>query len=384
MKNILSVFLCVIAFFVINGCIDILSSKSVNPQTVIVNCLLIDSETQVLSLKLTGNVEDEVAGSAVTDAMAFLYDDSGNKLLVGQFVHQGSGLYHLDYRPIPNHHYLLEVTTSQQNVIIARTKMPETPPILPISTARISAALKNNSKDGFIPDFTYNDVSSKFEAKFYYKEQSLLPLTIMTCVLTSDQISNQIFTGIPGNYIMLPTMNAYAVWIGGAADKIIPFDYSDDRYWFYFKINEEHRVYPEGERPVPAYLPEFTCSALDTTLMTAFCFRSISAEYDMYIASVKEKAWTFQDPTGLSAMFDISNIYTNVSGGLGLFAAYSDIYCFYKGSRFVNFYSTYTDECVVREDITSYIMSFDWSKNNTAPYSYTPIQDYIQWLELNP
>ena len=107
----------------INGCIDILSSKSVNPQTVIVNCLLIDSETQVLSLKLTGNVEDEVAGSAVTDAMAFLYDDSGNKLLVGQFVHQGSGLYHLDYRPIPNHHYLLEVTTSQQNVIIARTKM---------------------------------------------------------------------------------------------------------------------------------------------------------------------------------------------------------------------------------------------------------------------
>ena len=158
-------------------------------------------------------------------------------------------------------------------------------------------------------------------------------------------------------------------------NKLAPGDNNDTRYWLYFKVTNSVIALNNGNRLV-VHLN------IDTTLMNAFCFKTLSDEYNSYITSVMEKACTFQDLLGLSSMFVITNVYTNISGGFGVFGAYSDIYFFYKGSQFVNFHIAQTQETISREMITSYMLSINW--NDIHDVTYTPsIKRYIEWLRLN-
>ena len=373
----------IITNLTIIGCVEVLPSESNNPGFVVVNCLLNDNDVQFLSLSRSTKVEDEANLTPVTDAKAYLYDISGGKFIIGPFVHNKEGVYSINYRPIPGKTYLLEIITHDGAEILARTEMPVIQPFLPLSPNKIYLSMRNQTKDGFIPDIisvpTTQDLSSAYF--FFMGLNYTLSNMVLTTRLTSNFINDEALTNIPKDYQISPILNIHRNLEFSQKDpisdfnKLAPGDNNDTRYWLYFKVTNSVIALNNGNRLV-VHLN------IDTTLMNAFCFKTLSDEYNSYITSVMEKAWTFQDPSGLSSMFDITNVYTNISGGFGVFGAYSDIYFFYKGSQFVNFHIAQTQETISREMITSYMLSINW--NDIHDVTYTPsIKRYIEWLRLN-
>ncbi len=364
----------------ISSCIDILPSKSNNPNKVVVNCLLNDSDNQVLTLTNTFCVEEKLI-IPVTNAKVYLYNITSEKLLVGSFYHIEDGLYTLSYRPIPENTYLLEIELENGVVLTATTEMPKIIPFIPISINRLYSAYNNKTKNGFTPDFYYPQNSTNsidnIADFLFIGDKMMLPHMVLTTKLTCSAITDKIYNNIPREYKMTPilTLSKYIQDDVSISNKINPADNNDIRYWLYFKITKKIISVNNGCGII-------RYQNLDSTVMTAINFKTISNEYNEYISSVMEKAWTFQDPTNLSSMFDISKIYTNISGGYGIFGAYSEITCFYKGSYFTNFYISQTRENITREMIIHYILSIDWDNVVISKYDRI-ILEYVKWLRLN-
>lgn len=79
-------------------------------------------------------------------------------------------------------------------------------------------------------------------------------------------------------------------------------------------------------------------------------------------------------------MFDISKVYTNITGGYGVFGAYSEELVFYNQGRFVNIYLAQTRKSVQRAEITEFIKNIPWDDYELIN-SLRLLKIYIQWLE---
>ena len=104
----------------LSSCIrDVIMDAKEKPQVVVV-CVLSDEPVQTLQLSFTKGASLAEA-PALTDAVAMLYD--GTKA-VGEFKHGSDGIWRLEYAAIPGHTYRLEVQVPGYDLIYAEQMMP--------------------------------------------------------------------------------------------------------------------------------------------------------------------------------------------------------------------------------------------------------------------
>ena len=104
----------------LSSCIrDVIMDAKEKPQVVVV-CVLSDEPVQTLQLSFTKGASLAEA-PALTDAVAMLYD--GTKA-VGEFKHGSDGIWRLEYAAIPGDTYRLEVQVPGYDLIYAEQMMP--------------------------------------------------------------------------------------------------------------------------------------------------------------------------------------------------------------------------------------------------------------------
>lgn len=104
----------------LSSCIrDVIMDAKEKPQVVVV-CVLSDEPVQTLQLSFTKGASLAEA-PALTEAVAMLYD--GTKA-VGEFKHGSDGIWRLEYAAIPGHTYRLEVQVPEYDLIYAEQMMP--------------------------------------------------------------------------------------------------------------------------------------------------------------------------------------------------------------------------------------------------------------------
>lgn len=370
-------FLFTITALLLWGCVDLLPSKSGNSGAVVVNCLLNDGDVQKLNLTRTSKVEAVDGFNVITNANAYLYELNGSDIqLAGEFEHVGNGDYSLHYRPAPGKRYKLEVSTFEGENLSGVTQMPEAVVVIPYSQRRLHDDLYGEKNgNALIPDFDYYAPGVKKGTDMYILEKAPLKNVIWVSILTGKTIHEDILTSVPGDYVLSPIITASSSnYLSSFFNKLNPSDSLDLTYWLYYTM----RLFDKKEIIYDWKLMFFR--ELDSTVMTAFSIKTLSAEYDTYLKSVMTKAWTFQDETGLSSMFDISKVYTNITGGYGVFGAYSEELVFYNQGKFVNIYLAQTRKSVQRAEITEFIKNIPWDDYELIN-SLRLLKIYIQWLE---
>lgn len=107
----------------LSSCVrDVIMDAEERP-TVVVECILTNSDTQELHLNFTKGASKAVA-APLTEAAATLIDLTSG-MTVGEFDKASGDLWTLDYSPVSNHRYRLEVQVPGYDLIYAEDTMPE-------------------------------------------------------------------------------------------------------------------------------------------------------------------------------------------------------------------------------------------------------------------
>ena len=107
----------------LSSCVrDVIMDAEERP-TIVVECVLTNSDTQELHLNFTKGASKAVA-APLTEAAATLTDLTEGQT-VGEFRKSTGDLWTLDYQPVSNHQYRLEVQVPGYDLIYAEDTMPE-------------------------------------------------------------------------------------------------------------------------------------------------------------------------------------------------------------------------------------------------------------------
>ena len=129
MNRILIYISCLILILLctMTSCVrDVILDAEEKP-TVVVECVLANSDTQELHLNFTKGASKAEA-EPLTEAVATLIDLTAGKT-VGDFEKASGDLWTLDYSPVSNHHYRLEVQVPGYDLIYAEETLPQLPEI---------------------------------------------------------------------------------------------------------------------------------------------------------------------------------------------------------------------------------------------------------------
>ena len=111
----------------LSSCVrDVIMDAEERP-TVVVECILTNSDMQELRLNFTKGASKAEA-EPLTEAVATLIDLTAGKT-VGEFDKASGDLWTLDYSPVSNHRYRLEVQVPGYDLIYAEDTLPQLPEI---------------------------------------------------------------------------------------------------------------------------------------------------------------------------------------------------------------------------------------------------------------
>ena len=105
---------------------DVILDAGENPQ-VVVECILTNSDVQELRLNFTKGASKDAA-EQLTEAVAALIDLTEGKT-VGEFVRSAGDLWTLEYSAVPGHRYSIEIQVPGHDLIYAEDTMPQLPEI---------------------------------------------------------------------------------------------------------------------------------------------------------------------------------------------------------------------------------------------------------------
>ena len=129
MNRILIYISCLILILLctVTSCVrDVILDAEEKP-TVVVECVMTNEETQELRLNFTKGASKAEA-EPLTEAVATLIDLTAGKT-VGDFEKASGDLWTLDYSPVSNHRYRLEVQVPGYDLIYAEETLPQLPEI---------------------------------------------------------------------------------------------------------------------------------------------------------------------------------------------------------------------------------------------------------------
>ena len=329
----------------LSSCVrDVIMDAEERP-TVVVECILTNSDTQELHLNFTKGASKTVA-EPLTEAAATLIDLTSG-MTVGEFDKASGDLWTLDYSPVSNHLYRLEVQVPGYDLIYAEDTMPESLNVYSFTwTENIlhswgppAPSFRNNSfcagtifsfeslpKYTLIYGMNYNTKTDRHEiadeiftnlpvvdnfnitsdvyfpeivkweedlyvscdaVKSLYADLKGVPKHKQYLLLNKEELSDHLF--------QFMDQEAY-----GGYDFMVFGSFTGDWYWRHSSMQQDFG------KPLPT----------EGYLM----FESLS---DNYLAYIRDAIHFMQlkESTDMTTIYLRDNIYTNVVGGRGIFAA---------------------------------------------------------------
>jgi hypothetical protein len=338
----------------LSSCVrDVIMDAEERP-TVVVECILTNSAMQELHLNFTKGASKTVA-EPLTEAAATLIDLTSG-MTVGEFDKASGDLWTLDYSPVSNHRYRLEVQVPGYDLIYAEDTMPDS---LYVYSYTWSENLLDNLWGPPAPSFSDNS----FCGGTLFSFGSLPKYTLIYGMNYNPQtgkheIADEIFTNLPvvdnfnitsevyvpeivkweeDLYVSCDAVKALYADLKGApkhkqylllnkeelSDYLFQFvDQEKDKYssysviydfmvfgsftgdWYWRRSSQQQDF--GNPLPTEGYL----------------VFESLS---DNYLAYIRDAIHIMQlkESTDMSTIYLRDNLYTNVVGGLGIFAASS-------------------------------------------------------------
>ncbi len=276
------------------GCVKDLP---IDPQTTdhaVVNCVLTNTDVQYLSISQSVGLNNSYVFREIKNARAVLLTNDDT---VGWFVRQGYDDWRLVYRPEPGTVYKLEVYLPDSRILKAATEMPVVDIIEQIP-----------ERDAY-PTKNFVQLSSSLPCWAFVFTSDVLFDDILRPPSASRTLRSQIGTDHP----WADSFNR-----NGSLLDFLP-QATTPAYDYYVRIAPSTSI-PEEGMPF--------CIQTSFGLNSMVCFRAASAEYDQYLKTSLQKMNVYTDEEDPARWFDESRIYSNITNGVGIFAAYSDI-CFY-------------------------------------------------------
>ena len=329
---------------------DVILDAGENPQ-VVVDCILSNDNVQNLYLCFTKGASRDEA-DPLTEAAATLIDLTESRT-VGQFVKGAEeNLWTLNYSAIPNHHYRLEVQVPGHDLIYAEDIMPES---LDIYSLTWTENLIDNMWGRPVFSFTDNILC----AGTIFSFNSLPKYTLIYGMNYNPQtgrheIADEIFTNLPVVDNFNITSEVYVPeivkWVdcpynsGDAVQSLYANLKGVPKYKQYLLLNKEElddHLFQFIDQEKEEY------SAYDFMIFGSFtgdwywCRSSHQQDFgkplptegylvfeslsDNYLAYIRDAIHFMQmkESTDMSSIYLRDNLYTNVVGGLGIFAASS-------------------------------------------------------------
>ena len=329
----------------LSSCVrDVIMDAEERP-TVVVECILTNSAMQELHLNFTKGASKAEA-EPLTEAAATLIDLTSG-MTVGEFDKASGDLWTLDYSPVSNHQYRLEVQVPGYDLIYAEDTMPESLNVYSFTwTENIlhswgppAPSFRNNSfcagtifsfeslpKYTLIYGMNYNTKTARHEiadeiftnlpvvdnfnitcdvyfpeivkweedlyvscdaVKSLYADLKGVPKHKQYLLLNKEELSDHLF--------QFMDQEAY-----GGYDFMVFGSFTGDWYWRHSSMQQDFG------KPLPT----------EGYLM----FESLS---DNYLAYIRDAIHFMQlkESTDMTTIYLRDNIYTNVVGGRGIFAA---------------------------------------------------------------
>lgn len=338
----ISAFIIAVMSFVLSSCVtDVILDAEEKP-TVVVDCVLTNSETQKLHLNFTKGASKAEA-EPLTEAVVTLTDLTEGKT-IGEFEKGTGDLWTLDYFPVSNHHYRLEVQVPGYDLIYAEDIMPNGCDVYSFSWTE---NIVQNYPGRPHPSFRNNP----FCAGTVFTFNSLPKYTLIYGMNYNTQtgrheIADDIFTNLPivDNFnitgeVYLPQIVKWDKDLYVSCDAVRSL-YADlkgaPKHSKYLLIDKEkltEHLFPFLEDGYPYDFCVFGSFTGDwywysnpnkpgEPLSTEgyLVFESMSDNYLTYIRDAIH-FMQLKESTDMTSIYLRDNIYTNVVGGCGIFAA---------------------------------------------------------------
>ncbi|MBR5300028.1 MAG: DUF4249 family protein [Bacteroidales bacterium] len=330
----------------LSSCVrDVIMDAEERP-TVVVECILTNSAMQELHLNFTKGASKTVA-EPLTEAAATLIDLTSG-MTVGEFDKASGDLWTLDYSPVSNHRYRLEIQVPGYDLIYAEDTMPES---LYVYSITWTENVIDNAWGPPVPSFRNNT----FCAGTVFSFESLPKYTLiygMNYNTKTDrhEIADEIFTNLPvvDNFnitseVYFPEIVKWEENLYVSCDAVRSL-YADlkgvPKHKQYLLLNKE-----ELSDHLFQFMDQEAYGGYDFMVFGSFTgdwywrhssmqqdfgkplptegylmFESLS---DNYLAYIRDAIHFMQlkESTDMTTIYLRDNIYTNVVGGRGIFAA---------------------------------------------------------------
>ena len=313
---------------------------------VVVECILSNDDVQELYLDFTKGVSKKDA-KPLTEAVATLIDLT-ESMTVGQFTKgKEENLWTLDYTAIPLHHYRLEVQVPGYDLIYAEDTMPES---LDIKSATLTENIMENLGFGG-PHPTFRDniyCAGTIYNTAYLPKHTLIYGMNYNPQTSTHEIADDIFTNLPVVDAFNVTSDVYMPELHKSENPYLPEVDVVKSLYADLKGAPKHRQYLLLEKEsLDNVLYQFVEDPVDRLSYDFLVFGSFTGDWyyyknkdfcdpaptegylvfeslsDNYLAFIREAIHFMQlkESTDMSSIYLRDNVYTNVTGGLGIFAA---------------------------------------------------------------
>lgn len=341
--------LCIIfltTILALSSCVrEVILDAGEKPQ-VVVECILTNSETQELHLNFTKGASKAEA-EPLTEAVATLFDLTG-QFTVGQFEKQDGDLWTLNHVPIPMHQYRLEVQVPGYDLIYAEDSMPIAPEVY-IGNSHVfglTLGYYGDKREYVISDLKqkYKDKTGKLlflRGSYYYIRNVVNPFVVYGMnynpVTEEYEMIEQLCTDHPA--VLSDTFT------GG---EYVPSCKSDEENGMLLHpilegapLHRHYMIFPKNADNIEKFFlisGSFTGDWWHTPEKNTGCdpslpdygkpggylvFASMSNNYMQYLDEAL-RYHSMQESSDMTSIYLRDNIYSNINGGLGLFAAISE------------------------------------------------------------
>ncbi|OJU51260.1 MAG: hypothetical protein BGN96_08105 [Bacteroidales bacterium 45-6] len=295
--KLVSLALAVFLAIALDGCVSEIPVEVEGAEVPVVNCVLTNDTVQTLSLTKSVKISDTRLFREIKDAKIVLLTEGQT---AGEFARTGYGKWELHYQPVAGKRYSLVVTLADGTELSATTTMP-----------RQNRIVKNSSSDAY-PSKYFKQMSAQSPCWTFVLEQNDLPDNLLHPTPSAKAWLKQ---HIGTDHPLVDRFND-----DGGLSAVLP-QATTPAYSYYVRIRPSAEVAPEG---IPF------CIQTNFGGNDFVCFRNASEEYDNYLKSSFEKLWLYSSEDDPIQWFDETVVYSNISNGVGIFGAYSDVYFFYN------------------------------------------------------
>jgi hypothetical protein len=294
--------LMLFCFGLCNSCISDLPFEAERSIVPVVNCLLTNDSVQTLSLTQSVKITDRYVFKEIEQAEISL---SANGALIGRFERTDYDHWQLNYLPEAGTTYQLLVQLPDGTELTASTTMPE---------ADLFTPLINEDR---YPSRNFRQTTANAPCWIYILNNRTSPPVYEDPVPDKNATLNE-YLGT--DHPLIDRFNRDDYLLKMLSEATVP------GYLFYIRIQASPDMKDGGEQfRLQTYFG----------LESFVCLRSASDEYDRYFKSSLQKMFVYQSEDDPAQWFDESRVYSNITNGTGIFAAYNEQLIYYEGNEFV-------------------------------------------------